>query len=322
MSPTEPSAAVREAALLALSGELLGRIGADGRVQPVSAAWTRLLGDRPWPEIVHPDDRVAGFPDGLTCRMIALDGGEPVVRWRFAEAPDGVYAAGADVTAELRAQAELQDFAYIASHDLAEPLRMITSYLQLLQRRYGGQLDETADEFIGYAVGGATRMQALIDGLLAFSRVGTHELGIGAVDLADLVRHVLAGQERSIADAGAVVTAAESLPAARGDVALLGKLVGELVTNALRFGATTVSIAATERDDGVHVVVADDGIGIAEANHERVFKPFARLHGRDEYEGIGIGLAVCRRIAQRHGGRMTIESALGEGSRMGVWLPR
>jgi light-regulated signal transduction histidine kinase (bacteriophytochrome) len=246
----------------------------------------------------------------------------PTIRWRFAPAPDGVYAAGADITAELRAQAELQDFAYIASHDLSEPLRMVTSYLELLQRRYGEQLDDTADEFIGYAVGGAKRMGALIDGLLSFSRVGTHELRIAHADLADVVRHVLAGQERAVADAGAQISVAETLPAVRADAVLLGKALGELVANALRFGGKAVAIEAAEDGDGLLIEVADDGIGIAEAHHERVFKPFTRLHGRDEYEGTGIGLAVCRRIAERHGGRTTLRSAEGEGSRFGVWLPR
>lgn len=302
-----------EAALLALSGELLAHVGLDGTVSGANRAWTEALGDAAWPDAVHPADReaAAAFPETLACRMLGTDG-EVRVAWRFAEVEDGFLAAGRDLTPVVRAQAELQDFAYVASHDLAEPLRMVTSYLQLLQRRYGGQLDEAADEFIGYAIGGATRMGALIDGLLAFSRVATHELELADVDLASVAAPLMPANG----------SAPQALPRITADPTLLVRLLGELEANARRFGATSVSLSAEPAGEGVRIAVADDGKGIAAADHGRIFQPFMTLHGREEHPGVGMGLAVCRRIAERHGGEIGVESELGHGSTFWVWLPR
>lgn len=321
-----------EAALVALAAELLAVIDGGGCLQAPNPAWAATLG-RPvegerWLDLVHPEDRprAAGMPDGLICRLEQADGGERTVRWRFARTTDGVHVAGTDVTDIVRAHAELQDFAYTASHDLAEPLRMITSYLELLKRRYAGQLDETADEFIGYAVGGADRMKDLIEALLAFSRVGTHELEPAPLDLGAVARQVVAAHERAVAEAGAQVTLAEPMEPVTGDATLIGRLLSHLLDNALTFRAldrtAEISVSAVRDGDGVRIDVTDNGIGIAAAHLERVFKPFARLHGRDEYEGTGIGLSVCRRIAERHDGRIGVESEDGAGSRFWVWVPR
>jgi light-regulated signal transduction histidine kinase (bacteriophytochrome) len=280
--------------------------------------------------------------DGLVWRMTRSDGGERSILWTAHGVPgdDCFYLAGKDITEgqrmedELarraerleRTNAELQDFAYIASHDLAEPLRMITSYLELLQRRYEGQLDDTADEFIGYAVGGAVRMKALIDDLLTYSRVGTHDIKRVDVDLGELLDAVLLGIERAVADAGAVIERAEPLAPLPGDATQMSQLLQNLLLNAVKFHAPgqapRVHVSCAEEDGGVRLSVADDGIGISAKHHERIFKMFARLHGRDEYEGTGVGLAVCRRITDRHGGRIWLDSSPGGGSVFHVWLPR
>jgi PAS domain S-box-containing protein len=350
----------RAARLLAMSPDLLGACGAEGELRMLNPAWTAALGHgeeellaASWLTLVHPEDaaaaramldRVLGERAGraeLTCRLRGADGGYRWIQWAAELDPDDdcCYLAGRDVTErrvleeELgrredgleKAAAELQELAYIASHDLAEPLRMVTSYLELLQRRYQGQLDDTADEFIGFAVGGAVRMKALIDDMLVYSRLGSHDLATAAVDLAELAGHVLLALEPAIEEAGAEVEVAPGLPAAHGDATQLGQLLQNLISNAIKFRAPDraprVLVAARERDGGTHVTVADNGIGIAEGHQDRIFKMFARLHGRDEYDGTGIGLALCRRICDRHGGRIWVESEVGAGSTFHVWIP-
>jgi light-regulated signal transduction histidine kinase (bacteriophytochrome) len=344
--PTIESAAAHESRLLSLSPDLLGAAGFDGLLKLHNASWTTVLGwsdehlaATPFLELVEAAESAGGQEFEFCLRH--ADGSERCILWSAQSSPaDGCfYIAGKDITERkrledelaLRAEklertnAELQDFAYIASHDLAEPLRMITSYLELLKRRYEGQLDETADEFIGYAVGGAERMKALIDDLLTYSRVGSHDMQKAGVDLSDLLGHVLEGLQRAIEDAGAEVELATPLAQVCGDPTQIGQLMQNLVANAVKFADAgrppAVTISTSEEDDGVRISVADNGIGIAEAQQERIFKMFARLHGRDEYEGTGIGLALCRRICDRHGGRIWVESVPGEGSTFHVWLP-
>lgn len=297
-----------EARLLALASDLLGIVDAEGRLQPASANWSRHEGVV-WVELLHAEDRTAAQAalrtgaEGLVARL-----GDQPVSWTVSPEPDGsALVAGRDISDLRRMADELQEFAYAASHDLAEPLRMVTSYLELLQRRYAGQLDETADEFIYYAVGGAQRMKELIDALLAYSRAGSHEMAVESVDL-----HALVADRATVEGA---------LPAVRGDAVLLGRLFDQLFDNARKFGGSRVGVAATQRAGGCRVEVSDDGIGIPEAQQERIFKPFSRLNGRDEYAGAGIGLAVCRRVAQRHGGRIEVRSEPGKGSVFSVWLP-
>jgi PAS domain S-box-containing protein len=221
-----------------------------------------------------------------------------------------------------RSNAELEQFAYVASHDLQEPLRMVASYTQLLAKRYGGQLDERADRYIRYAVDGAQRMQALIDDLLALSRVGTHGRPFGAVDVGAVLDRALATLRGPIAAAGAVVRTGR-LPTVLGDAGQLEQLFQNLVGNAVKFAAPgrapEVWVGAT-REVGPGPVaewafaVRDNGIGFDMRHADRVFAMFQRLHTRDEYPGTGIGLAICRKIVERHGGRIWVESEPGLGT--------
>ena len=358
-APTiDPPAA--QARLLSLSRELLGTVSTDGAIRFVNPAWSTVLGlgeedllDATLLDLVHPDDRnrvaraleevaTGTLPDRFTCRVPRADGYVRSFEFSAQAGPEGdsIDLAGRDVTELLanqarvageaekleRALAELQHFAYIASHDLTEPLRMVTSYLDLLERRYGDQLDDTAREFVGYAVGGAVRMRALIEDLLAFSRVGSHELHVDAVDLRELLGRVVEGTGRTVTEADGRIELAEPFAPVRGDSTQLALLLSHLIINALKFRAPDrpplVTVSAGADGDGVRIDVADNGLGIPEIQQERIFKMFERLHGRDEYEGTGIGLALCRRIAERHDGRLGVASEPGVGSVFSVWLPR
>ena len=227
-------------------------------------------------------------------------------------------------TAELmRSNAELQQFAYVASHDLQEPLRMVASYTQLLARRYQGKLDQDADEFIAYAVDGAKRMQALINDLLAYSRVGTQAREFEQIDLNTMVDRVTGDLAGAIDDAGASVVRDE-LPTVLGDPVQLGQLFLNLVSNAIKFhdgGSPTVQISATREGKYWRLAVKDNGIGIAPEFADRIFIIFQRLHTREEYPGTGIGLAICKKIVERHGGRIWLEAEPGAGATFLFTLP-
>ncbi len=223
--------------------------------------------------------------------------------------------------------AELEQFAYVASHDLQEPLRMVSSFLQLLQRRYADQLDETADEYIAYAVDGAKRMQVLIQDLLAYSRVGTRGKAFKPVDVGRTLETVLTDLGPALEDTGATVEAG-ALPTLPADETQLRQLLQNLVANAIKFhGDKTpvVRVSAEEaEEDGRalwRIAVADNGIGIEPHHAERVFQIFQRLHTRDEYEGTGIGLAMCKKIVERHGGRIWFESEPGDGTTFYFTIP-
>jgi light-regulated signal transduction histidine kinase (bacteriophytochrome) len=246
--------------------------------------------------------------------------------------PEAERDAGLTALHELRDAAErtedeLREIAYVASHDLTEPLRMVTSYLQLLDRRAGDALDERSREFMFYAVDGAERMKALIDDLLRYSRVGTAGLHTDAVALDELLVEVLRDLEPAIADAGAIVRADPELPVVAADRVQLGQLLQNLVSNAVKFrpedrgNTVTVSARRSADDDGFELVVADDGIGVDPGQAERIWRVFQRLHHREEYPGNGIGLAICRRIAERHGGRIWLTGREGGGSAFHVFLP-
>jgi PAS domain S-box-containing protein len=215
-----------------------------------------------------------------------------------------------------RSNAELEQFAYVASHDLQEPLRMVASYTQLLARRYAGKLDHDADEFIGFAVDGAKRMQDLINDLLAYSRVGTRSLEVQPVDTQQLVNGVVADLAATIADAIATVQA-QDLPIVRGDPTQLRQLFQNLITNAVKFRGErppVVRITAERQHQWWQVAVQDNGIGIEPQYLERIFVLFQRLHTRADYPGTGIGLAICKKIVERHGGRIWVESEPGQGT--------
>ncbi len=222
-----------------------------------------------------------------------------------------------------RSNRELEQFAYIASHDLQEPLRMVRGYLDLLARRYGEQLDGDAQVFLGHASAGAERMKRLIDDLLQYSRVSTRgrEPQPTAVDQA--VDEALQNLEAAVAESGAQITR-DRLPTVMADHTQLVQLYQNLISNAIKFrGPQPPRIhLGAERDGQMwRLSVADNGIGIAPEQSERIFAIFQRLHGPDEYPGTGIGLAICRRIVERHGGRIWVESTEGHGATFLFTLP-
>ncbi len=215
-----------------------------------------------------------------------------------------------------RSNAELEQFAYVASHDLQEPLRMVASFTQLLAKRYQGRLDQDADEFIGFAVDGATRMQQLINDLLAYSRVGTRGKPPAPADLNEILGHAEANLHEAIKESSTVVTH-EPLPQVDGDQSQLIQLFQNLLANAIKFRGQEpprIHISAQPWEQGWRLAVQDNGIGIAPEHQERIFAIFQRLHPRDEYPGTGIGLAICKKIVERHGGRIWVESAPGQGA--------
>jgi len=228
-------------------------------------------------------------------------------------------------TAELaRSNEELERFAYVASHDLQEPLRMVASYTQLLARRYRGRLDEDADEFIGYAVDGAQRMQRLIRDLLEYSHVGTRGGAFEPVDTGALVDDVVGSLGTATAESGATI-AREALPTVAADPSQLRQLFQNLLGNAIKYrradAPTQVHVAATRDGAMWRFTVRDNGIGIAPEYAERVFAIFQRLHTSAEYSGTGIGLAICKKIVERHGGRIWVESVPGTGTAFHFTLP-
>lgn len=219
--------------------------------------------------------------------------------------------------AELaRSNAELEQFAYVASHDLQEPLRMVASYVGLLERRYRGQLDSDADDFIAFAVDGARRMQALLNGLLDLSRVGTRGRELEPTESETAMRDALINLEQAIGEAGADVSN-DPLPTVLGDRVQLTQLFQNLVSNAVKFNTSErprVAVTANRTGTLWEFAVADNGIGIDPAHFDRIFQVFQRLHTRDTFEGTGIGLSVCRKIVERHGGTIWPESVKGQGT--------
>lgn len=223
-----------------------------------------------------------------------------------------------------RSNKELELFAYVASHDLQEPLRMVSSYTQLLERRYSDKLDDDAREFIAYAVDGASRMQRLINDLLDFSRVGTRGRALAPTDVAEILETIRANLSMAIEESGAVVTS-DDMPQIVADAGQIGQLMQNLIGNALKFrnGAKPhVHVRAVERDDAWEFSVHDDGIGIDPEYFQRIFVIFQRLHTKGDYPGTGIGLALCKRIVERHGGRIWVESKPHEGSIFYFTIPK
>jgi PAS domain S-box-containing protein len=227
--------------------------------------------------------------------------------------------------AELeRSNAELEQFAYVASHDLQEPLRMVASYTQLLARRYRGSLDEDADEFIGYAVDGATRMQALINDLLTYSRVQRRRLELTTVDAGQAVKAAVQNLHAAIEERGALVAVDDDLPEIQGDLTQLTQLFQNLIGNALKFtsgGRPEVHVGVRRRAGEWVFSVSDNGIGFDPQHAERIFEVFQRLHTRQEYPGTGIGLAVCKKIVERIGGRIWVQSDPGAGATFSFAVP-
>ncbi|HEU0131121.1 MAG TPA: ATP-binding protein [Mycobacteriales bacterium] len=314
-----------------------------GGVTAAVGPWTAVTGTaaeevegQPLAAVLAEEDRAAvaaahaevtaGGPGGtVEARLAAPAAAERVFEIALRPLAPGETAASLrDVTAQRavelelrRSNEELQRFAYVASHDLSEPLRMVTSYCALLVGEYADQLDENAREYLGFAADGATRMRTLIDDLLDYSRVGWEAGPATPVPLDEVFAEAVQDLRPAIAAAGADVALAP-LPVVRGDRAQLRRVAANLLANALKFRAEgrrpLVAVSAERTGARVTVSVADNGIGIAEQHRERVFVMFKRLHGRAAYPGNGIGLALCKRIVELHGGTVWAEAAPDDGS--------
>jgi PAS domain S-box-containing protein len=224
-----------------------------------------------------------------------------------------------------RSNQELEQFAYITSHDLSEPLRTVASYTQLLERRYAHQFDSDARDFMAYIVGGVQRMKPLMDALLLYSRTGRRELAKQPVPLDGALDDALANLAPAIRASSATVHR-EPLPVILGDRAGMTQVFQNLVGNALRYGTEGVAplVSVSARDEGEEwvVEVRDNGIGIEPQYFQRIFMIFQKLHPRDHSEGTGIGLAICKKVVERHGGRISVASEPGRGATFAIWLPK
>ena len=308
--PNHPRDDVSEAAGLA------GAVGV-----PVTSAAGHVIAvlnfftDRPLPE---PDEELIAMMATISAQV-----GQYLRRKRAEEALERTAAELRRRADDLeRSNAELEQFAYVASHDLSEPLRMVSGFVQLLSERYTGRLDADADEFIAYTVDGVERMQTLITDLLAYSRVG-RAVADEPVDLGEVIEDARAALRAPITERDAEIEVGE-LPTVIGDRRELTQLFQNLLSNAVKFvpdGRPKVQVSARRADDTWEVGVRDNGIGIDPEQGERVFKMFQRLHGRDEYPGTGIGLAIVKKIAERHGGDVTVSPGLEGGSEFRVTLP-
>ena len=222
-----------------------------------------------------------------------------------------------------RANEDLEQFAYATSHDLQEPLRMVSSFVQLLERRLKNRLDEDAKEFIGYVTEGAARMRALIHGLLEYSRVGSRGEALGPVACETVFEHAMSNLEMARVESGAVITR-DPLPTLPGNAIQLTALFQNLVGNAIKFRGDEkprIHVGVEARGEAWLFSVKDNGIGIEPAHLERIFVIFQRLHPRDRYPGTGIGLSICKKIVERHGGRIWVESVPGKGTTFKFTLP-
>jgi light-regulated signal transduction histidine kinase (bacteriophytochrome) len=278
-------------------------------------------------EYVHANGSV--FPVELRTFLIRDDGRQPMGMWSIVR----------DITQRKKIEREreeaiialtqsnedLKQFAYVASHDLQEPLRMVASYTQLLSERYGDQLDDKAHKFIAYAVDGASRMQALILDLLAFSRVETRGQPLMLINAQSALGKAIANLETIINETGSLVTT-DDLPRVHADQTQLTMVFQNLINNGIKFQnkqhSPHIHVSARSQNGGWCFSVRDNGIGIDVKYKDKVFMVFQRLHTRNEYPGTGIGLALCKRIINRHGGQIWFESSPGEGTIFFFTIPK
>ncbi|HKZ54910.1 MAG TPA: ATP-binding protein, partial [Anaerolineales bacterium] len=326
----------------------------DGQVVYVNTAAQQLIGHTPLEAVGLPVEEIwAEWPGWMenvetgieTTREVALGLGDektfydmrvsPLLDWR--KRLVGMVVVLRDISDRMRAEEELrhyatelehsnqelEQFAYVASHDLQEPLRMVAGYTQLLSRRYQGKLDADADEFIAFAVDGATRMQRLINDLLEFSRVGTRGKPPEVTDCEVVFERAVLNLKLAIEERHARVTH-DPLPTLMADGSQLIQLLQNLIGNAVKFHGgrlPEVHIGASRENGAWLFRVRDNGIGIDPKYFERIFLIFQRLHNRTDYAGTGIGLAVCRKIVERHGGSIWVESEPGKGATFFFTIP-
>ena len=340
-----------------MSLDMLCIAGFDGYFKRINPAWERILGftreelvSVPYLDFVHPEDQektaveakklttgfdTISFENRYRCR----DGSYKWLLWRSTMdfKTNLLYATARDITdrkfsedemkqtaVELkRSNDELAQFAYVASHDLQEPLRMVTSFLQLLEKRYSDKLDGEGKRFIGFAVDGSKRMHSLIQDLLALSRVQTMAVPDALTDCAKVLRDVMEDLQIAISESDATITC-DTLPVVTADATQFAQLLQNLIGNALKFHGkdpVRVHVGVRRKADEWLFSVKDNGIGIDPQFSDRIFGIFQRLHSRTELPGTGIGLAVCKKIVERHGGAIWVESELGRGSTFFFTIP-
>jgi PAS domain S-box-containing protein len=276
-------------------------------------------------ETVHRRKDGTTFPVEVSAREIKIEGTvffQSIIR-DISERKQSEAKLSLAMEELTRSNEELEKFAYVASHDLQEPLRMVSSFVQLLEKRYKGNLDQDADDFINYAVDGANRMQVLITDLLAYSRVGRRGKEFKETACEAALDRALSNLQGVVEQSGAVVTR-DPLPEVMGDGSQLTQLFQNLIGNAIKFckdRTPSIHISAERKKNEWVFSVRDNGIGIAPEYFERIFSIFQRLHGRQEYQGTGIGLAICRKVVERHGGRIWVESDTGSGSTFYFTIP-
>jgi PAS domain S-box-containing protein len=311
--PDDVAATAREAGRLAEGAET---VGFENRYRCKDGTWRWLM----WSSTA---DTGRGLIYAVARDITERKRMEDELRAKQAELTQALADMRASAVALERSNRELREFAHVASHDLQEPLRMVSSYCAMLAESYRGKLDAGADEMIAFAIDGAKRMQVLIQDLLAYARVENRGVVLERVALRESAAEAVANLRGAIEEARGEVTIGE-LPEVTADPRLMTQLLQNLIGNALKYHGDAdprVSVSARRIDGACELAVADNGIGIAPRHHERIFGMFKRLHGRDRYSGNGIGLAICKKIAELHGGRIHVESVLGDGATFRITIP-